>query len=241
MSAEELLEKLEFCSIFSYCPKDNSKEGLFAKKVMYWIKNDTVVKVRKPAVKEGKVMIVEEEMPMSHYVAEVLKNLVDEGYFSDFFQKDVILVPMPRSAPLKKGQLWPAYQIAKAMESKELGVVVPLIRRLIPIQKSSYAPPSKRPKPADHFNSMGINRTVEIDLDFERIVLVDDIVTRGHTFMGAAWRVKVTHPDVEIKAFAAMQTISDKSKFIRYFYPSEGLINYWKNSGTCRRDWKYIR
>ncbi len=241
MNVEELLEKLEFCSIFSYCPKDNSEEGLFAKKVRDWIKNDIIVTVKKSVFREGKTIMVEKEMPMSHYVADVLKNLVDEGYFSEFFQSDVILVPMPRSAPLKKGQLWPAYQIANAMENKELGVVVPLIQRLMPIQKSSYAPPSKRPKPADHFNSMGINKTAELDLDFERIVLVDDIVTRGHTFMGAGWRLMVTYPDVEIKAFAAMQTISDKSKFKRYFYPAKGVINYWANSGTCRRDWEPVR
>lgn len=184
MNVEEILKKLEFCSIFSYCPKDNSEEGLFAKKVRDWIKNDTVVTVKKTMVKEGKVITDEKEMPMSYYIAEQLKNLVDKGYFSDFFEEDVILIPMPRSTPIKRGQLWPAYQIAKAIEDKKLGVVVPLIQRLVPIQKSSYAPPNKRPKPVDHFNSLGINKMV--DLDSRYFVLVDDIVTRGHTFMGAA-------------------------------------------------------
>lgn len=225
--------------MFSYCPKDDSEEGSFAKKVMSWIKNDTVVAVKKPVVREGKTKMIQQEMPMSCYVAEQLKILVDKGYFSDFFPKDVILVPMPRSSPIKKGQLWPAYQIAKAMEDEGLGVVEPLIQRVSPIQKSSYAPPNKRPKPADHFNSMRVSQIV--DLDCNHVLLVDDIVTRGHTFMGAAWRIKVAYPEAEIKAFAAMQTISDKSKFKRYFYPAKGTINYWPNSGTCRRDWEPIR
>jgi len=239
MNVEEILKKLEFCSVFSYCPKDNSEEGSFAKKVMSWIKNDTVVAVKKPVVKDGEVVTDKKDMSMSCYVAEQLKILIDEGYFSDFFPEDMILVPMPRSSPIKKGQLWPAYQIAKAMKNEELGIVVPLIQRLVPIQKSSYAPPNKRPKPADHFNSMGVSQIVDFDCNY--VLLVDDIVTRGHTFMGAAWRIKVAYPEAEIKAFAAMQTISDKNKFKRYFYPSKGTINYWANSGTCRRDWEPVR
>jgi phosphoribosylpyrophosphate synthetase len=233
-----MLDKLAFCSIFSYCPRDNSKEGVFAKKVRDWIKYDTIIKVKKPVLREGKVITVEKEMSMAYYVAERLKSLVDEGYFADFFQEDTILVPMPRSTPIKKGQLWPPYQIAKAMENKKLGVVVPLIQRMVAIQKSSYAPPSQRPKPVDHYNSMGINKMVDLEIGY--VVFVDDIVTRGHTFMGAAWRLKEVYPDVEIKAFAAMQTISDKSKFKRYFYPAKGTITYWANSGTCRRDWESI-
>jgi len=178
MNVEEILKRLEFCSLFSYCPNDNSEEGSFAKKVRDWIKNDTIVAVEKPIVR-GEVKIIQQEM--SYYVAQYLKNLVDKGYFSDFFSEDVILIPMPRSTSIRREQLWPAYQIAKAIENEKLGVAEPLIQRLMPIQKSSYAPPNRRPKPSDHFNSMGIKRMV--DLDSKYVLLVDDIVTRGHTFM----------------------------------------------------------
>lgn len=57
--------------------------------------------------------------------------------------------------------------------------------------------------------------------------------------MGAAWRIKLSW--TEIKAYGVMHTISDKNKFKRYFYPSKGTINYWANSGTCRRDWEPVR
>jgi phosphoribosylpyrophosphate synthetase len=86
---------------------------------------------------------------------------------------------------------------------------------------------------------MGINRMV--DLDSQKVIFVDDIVTRGHTFMGAAWRLKKAFPNVEIRAFAAMQTISNKSEFNKYFYPAKGTINYRREIGDCIRRWNPVR
>ncbi|RLI78631.1 hypothetical protein DRP04_09895 [Archaeoglobales archaeon] len=227
-----MIEKLEFCSIFSYCPRDESDEGLLAIKLKNCIKNDEIIKIKRTTFKEGRKVTIE-EVPTSQYAAEVLKRLVNERYFSDFFQKDTILIPVPRATPIKKDQLWPSFQIAKAMENEGLGVVRPILVRTKPVPKSSLVPPKQRPKPKDHYESMGINKVVK--LDSQKLLLVDDVVTRGHTFMGAAWRLKREFSNVEIKAFAAMRTISDKSKFKKYYDPVRGVIFYRHKKGDCLR------
>jgi phosphoribosylpyrophosphate synthetase len=43
----------------------------------------------------------------------------------------------------------------------------------------------------------------------KHIVLIDDFVTRGATFVGAASRVQSEITDVEIKAFALVRSITD--------------------------------
>jgi len=54
------------------------------------------------------------------------------------------------------------------------------------------------------------------------IVLIDDILTRGHTFLGAAWRLHEAFPETKIVAFAAMRTIS-KEKELRLDGSAEGI------------------
>ena len=95
--------------------------------------------------------------------------------------------------------------------------------RTKPLPKSSLLPSNQRPKPKDHYESMGVNKVAKLDL--QRLLLIDDIVTRGHTLMGAAWRVKREFLNVEVKAFAAMRTISNKSKFKKYYDPVRGCIS----------------
>jgi len=75
---ENIINKLEFCPIFSYCPRDESSEGLFAIKFKDWIKNDIMIKIERTAFKEGKKVTVERVLPTSQCVAEELKRLVNE-------------------------------------------------------------------------------------------------------------------------------------------------------------------
>jgi len=232
-----IAKKLEFCSIFSYCPRDDSKEGLLAKRLVNRIKGDKIMKVRKIIFESSEKEIKEiiREIPASQYVAESVRKFVDKGYFTSYFKDaDVILVPIPRSTPIKKGQLWPSYQIAMAMEKEKLGIVKTALLRIKPVQKSSLAPPSRRPKPKDHYESMRVNK-LDLDLNDCDVLLVDDVVTRGHTFMGAYWRLIEAFPKVNVKSFAAVQTISNKSEFKKYIYPVEGIIYYRKDEGDCIR------
>ncbi|MDQ3902584.1 MAG: hypothetical protein M3247_02875 [Thermoproteota archaeon] len=57
------------------------------------------------------------------------------------------------------------------------------------------------------------------------ILLVDDVITRGATFFGAANRLKVAFPTSRIRAFAAMRTISRPEEFRAITDPCIGNIS----------------
>ena len=58
------------------------------------------------------------------------------------------------------------------------------------------------------------------------LVLVDDIVTRGATLMGAANRLLEVFPNARISAFVAMRTISESTEFTNIYDPRIGTIHY---------------
>jgi phosphoribosylpyrophosphate synthetase len=67
------------------------------------------------------------------------------------------------------------------------------------------------------------------------IVLVDDIVTRGSTMLGAASRLAETFSGVRITAFAAMRTVSNHEEFSAIRDPRIGRI-WLREDGESFRD-----
>jgi phosphoribosylpyrophosphate synthetase len=61
------------------------------------------------------------------------------------------------------------------------------------------------------------------------ILLIDDIVTRGATFLGAANRLIDALPHAHIRAFAIMRTISEPSAFVHIRDPRIGTIQLRNN------------
>ena len=62
----------------------------------------------------------------------------------------------------------------------------------------------ERPTAGQHFDSMSIDGTVTD----EPVALVDDVVTRGATMLGAASRLQAGSPRLEIFGFSAARTVS---------------------------------
>jgi hypothetical protein len=71
------------------------------------------------------------------------------------------------------------------------------------VPKSAGA--ATRPSPLEHFASLG----PALPVGAGRIILVDDVVTRGSTALGAAWRLLEAMPDVEVALFALARTVPD--------------------------------
>jgi hypothetical protein len=67
-----------------------------------------------------------------------------------------------------------------------------------------------------------------------RFLLVDDVVTRGATFLGAASRLRESFPDTEIRAFALVRTES-QGELNAIRDPAEGWIESVPGGGTQRR------
>lgn len=68
----------------------------------------------------------------------------------------------------------------------------------------------------------------------QEILLVDDIVTRGTTMLGAASRLRDVFPGVHIRAFAAMRTITPPATFNAIYDPCKGEITL-NGQDTFRR------
>jgi hypothetical protein len=167
-------------------------------------------------------------------VGELVKGTCSEGHFPGFFGADVLLVPAPRSVPfITNDALWPAMRICQEMLAR--GVcrdVQGLLVRHTPVPKSAFLRQGKdRPDPDEHV------RTIRVDSPFgvacRRIVIVDDVVTRGSTLLGCARVLAAVFPEAEIQAFAAVRTVSDDD-VDRVLHPLIGSI--FMQSGRPRRD-----
>lgn len=137
------------------------------------------------ALKNGK-FIGQPPIEMPQWIARSVRKDLSNLPFSSFFQNDTVLVPMPKSTPMQKGTLWVPERIAFNLLDQGLGnKVVPMLERVAAVAKSAWSAPQDRPLPQQHYDSMVVQKPLE---DPKRILLVDDIVTRGSTFIGGASR-----------------------------------------------------
>jgi len=65
-------------------------------------------------------------------------------------------------------------------------------------------------------------------------LLVDDVVPRGATLLGAANRLHAAYPAVPIRAFAAIRTVSDPEEFCSIVEPAMAKIQLF-HDGTILR------
>jgi adenine/guanine phosphoribosyltransferase-like PRPP-binding protein len=68
----------------------------------------------------------------------------------------------------------------------------------------------------------------------ERIVLVDDVITKGRTLFAAAARLRDRFPGADIGAFALVRTLGFLSRVDRVLAPCEGVVRW--AAGDVRRE-----
>jgi orotate phosphoribosyltransferase len=91
---------------------------------------------------------------------------------------------------MKAGTLWVPQRIANTMVQNGFGkAVVECLERIHRLPKSATSKASDRPKAIDHYNSFGIQKILSEEP--KEILLVDDVITRGATMLGAANRLKM--------------------------------------------------
>jgi hypothetical protein len=95
--------------------------------------------------------------------------------------------------------------------------------RTSPLPKASLAAPGQRPNPIDHYNATTVRLSRRSPPRL--ITLVDDIVTRGSSFIGVYARLKEAYPNARIRCFALIRTISS-GEIDQILDPVHGEIRY---------------
>lgn len=212
------LSTIEFGSLLSYSPRGTSDAEKRSRTTMRLLKGDEFV--LKPPIL------------MSSFISDVIKRDFAKLPFAHYFETNPILVPTPNSSLTRPGTLWVPQRLASALVQRGLGKdVVECLKRVTPLQKAATSLAEDRPKAAQHYASMQVQKMLS---EPEEILLIDDVVTRGATLLGAANKMADAFPSARIRAFAAMRTISRPSDFVATYDPQMGTIELVGN-GTLRR------
>jgi hypothetical protein len=168
---------------------------------------------------------------MLKYALRVHQQVTDSSPLAGFFGTSDVLVPVPGCVPSTTGGLWTAKHLAVALVNEGLGAASwSGLRRVRPVRKSATAAPGERPTVNLHYESFFIERPA---VPLERIVLIDDVVTKGRTLLAAATRMHEAFPGAQIRAFALVRTMGLISGVEQLVDPCKGEIR-WR-SGDAHR------
>lgn len=195
-----LLSSLPFASLLIYSPRGQSEISQRSRRV-------------RDALKAARLDLLERSV----------QELRELGGFDPFLGPDVVLVPAPRSAPIKdQSTLWPAQRISARLAAGQFGKeVLPCLVRTVAVPKSAFAPAGERPDARRHFETMAVERSL---LRPRRITVVDDIVTKGATLLAAASRIQEAFPEAEVRAFALLRTMGLVEEIDKIVDPCTGTI-----------------
>lgn len=214
-----LLSELPFGAFLSYAPHGRDELSSLSRSVTYGLKQDAAYGTT------GRTY--------SQEVARRISQAVPGSALEGFLDADAVLVPMPRSGLIRSGDLWPALQLAQALVACDLAATVsPLVTRSRAVRRSSTAPGEARLWPDQQYDAMEVAQTLAAFP--ELVVLVDDVITRGATLLGAASRLAEAFPDAELRGFAAVRTIGRGKALEHITDPVVGRITW--TPGWISRD-----
>ena len=205
-----MLSSVEYGAFLAFSPRGTSEVSRRSQTITYRVKNDG------PGPNEGESMIVA--------IARRLRELLETSGLSHLLDQSVTFVPVPRAAPFPDPKsLWPALRICEAFRGLEFGRdVLPCLKRVTAVRRSRFSPRGERPRPEEHMESMRVELPLHAP---EKIVLVDDVVTKGATLLAAASLVKDTFPDADVRTFALIRTLGMIPEIDALIQPAVGSIS----------------
>jgi predicted amidophosphoribosyltransferase len=202
------LSSLEFGSLLSYSPRGTSDAEKQSRTAMRNLKDDQVVP--------------NSNILMSDYISELIKKKMVALPFAHFLEINPILIPVPNSTLMNPGTLWVPKRLAHALVRNGFGkAIVECLKRVKPLPKAARSLASDRPKAVQHYESIEVQSMLS---EPNEILMIDDIVTRGATMLGAANKLQDAFPNARIRAFAAIRTISPPDVFNAVYSPCKGII-----------------
>jgi predicted amidophosphoribosyltransferase len=215
---------LEFGSLLSYSPYGMSRDELYSKEIKRRLKIDDYV-MNPPIL-------------MSDFLAQEIQRSLTQLPFAHFF-RDVaapfILVPIRKSSLMKEDEWWVPQNIARALVRRGLGYAVEeCLERSKAVPTSHTVQARDRPTVLQQYESLEVHKLRMVTSKPREILLIDDIVTSGSAFLGAANRLADEFPDARIRALAMIRTISNSPDFVRIWAPVIGTITLRDNYRTHR-------
>jgi len=164
--------------------------------------------------------------------AQIVKSRVNGGCaIARLFDDNPILVPVPGAVQRGPDSPWVAERLCLALLRQGLGRSIWAgLRRINAVQKSGTAPRDQRPSTWTHYHSFAVDAP---PVGMDRMLLVDDIVTKGRTLLAAATRIQETCPDARICAFAFVRTMGLVADIDRLVDPCVGEI-HWRGGDAQR-------
>jgi len=202
------LSELEFGSFLAYTPRPTREPGMASKNWMYQLKTNALVG--------------HPPQTTASLIALRLANRLDEVPFKAWLDGTALAVPVPKSTLARPGSLWVPYHLCEAL--REAGLVADvaiLLERIHAVPKAAISLPQNRANVDAHYHSLGVRPGLAVP---ERILLVDDIITRGAALFASAMRLAEAFPATRIYGFTAMRTISDEAKFKGISDPCCGTV-----------------
>jgi predicted amidophosphoribosyltransferase len=208
-----MLRTLSFASFYIYSPQGRGAVSERSRVMR------TLLKSRDPAF-------------VYHYAACVAEEVRARRVLDGFFDATALLIPVPGCTPPSQRRRWIAEHLARALCGAGLGAGVWTgLRREHAVRKSATATGGQRPTAHVHYDSLRVESAPERPP--VSILLVDDVVTKGRTFLAAATRVQEAFPGTPIRAFALVRTLGMVAEVERLMDPCLGMIR-WR-AGDAQR------
>ena len=183
-----MIDELPFASPFVYATRGESEASRKSRQLRHRIKRG--------------------DEPLYEQIAVHIRTLIERGDFPAWFGPEAILVPVPGHAPLAPGARSNSERIARSLQHAGIAgrVELALIRHQL-VRKSAWADPEDRPRAAEHCASLRVD--APLALTAGPIVLVDDVITRGATLLGAAQCILAAVPDARVRGLALLRAMTN--------------------------------
>lgn len=204
-----LLSEVRFGALAVYSPRGQLHRSPLSKRLCLAVKEDRTL------VLDGRRVRVIPRMVWR------MTQKIGGSPLEEMFADRPVLVPAPRSSPLKSNSLYPAEIICRELLNAGFGSEgATLLERTHAVTKAATAASADRPTPHNHYDSLAVRRELRRP---PSILVVDDVVTSGGMLLACVSRLKEEFPDAEIAGFALIRTMSDR-EIENIYEPCVGTI-----------------